>query len=74
MSEKRRKIIVGIIIVLIIICIFCYFYFKGQKTYTISFDTDGGTATSAINVRNGNKIAKPADPTKEGYEFVEWQI
>lgn len=74
MSEKRRKIIVGIIIVLIIICIFCYFYFKGQKTYTISFDTDGGTVTSAINVRNGNKIAKPADPTKEGYEFVEWQI
>ncbi len=74
MSDKSRKIVIAILLVLIIICIFCYFYFKGQKTYTISFDTDGGTATSAINVRNGNKIAKPADPTKEGYEFVEWQL
>ena len=74
MSDKSRKIVIAILLVLIIICVVCFFYFKGQKTYTISFDTSGGTKTAKVSVKTGEKIKKPEDPAKEGYEFVEWQL
>ena len=40
--------------------------------YTVTFDTDGGTAIPAQSVRSGGKATKPADPTKSGYTFGGW--
>lgn len=40
--------------------------------YTITFDTKGGSAVKAINQDFGTEIEKPADPVKEGYDFVAW--
>lgn len=40
--------------------------------YTVSFDTDGGTAIADQSVRSGNTATKPADPTKSGYTFDDW--
>lgn len=40
--------------------------------YTVSFDTDGGTAIPDQSVRSGSKATKPADPTKSGYTFGGW--
>ena len=40
--------------------------------YTVSFNTDGGTAIPSQSVRSGNKATKPADPTKSGYTFGGW--
>lgn len=46
---------------------------SGVATYaTVTFDTDGGTAIPAQQVRVGAKAEKPADPTKEGYTFGGW--
>lgn len=46
---------------------------SGVATYaTVTFDTDGGTAIPAQQVRVGAKAEKPADPTKEGYTFDGW--
>ena len=42
------------------------------KTYTITFDTDGGSAISSIDVLEGTEIILPTDPTKEGYKFLGW--
>lgn len=43
------------------------------EKWTVTFDSDGGSSVEAIsNIENGNKIAKPADPTKEGYTFNAW--
>ncbi|MCR5454998.1 MAG: InlB B-repeat-containing protein, partial [Bacteroidales bacterium] len=41
-------------------------------TYTVTFDTDGGTTINAQIVDKDGKVTKPADPTKDGYNFKGW--
>ncbi len=41
-------------------------------TYTISFETNGGSTISAFKVESGSKITQPTDPTKDGYSFDNW--
>lgn len=40
--------------------------------YSISFDTDGGSAVSTITQNYGSSITAPAAPTKTGYTFAGW--
>ena len=42
------------------------------NSYTLSFNTDGGTTVDSINQPFGSEIITPADPTKEGYTFDGW--
>lgn len=47
-------------------------YAKFIELFTVTFDTDGGSAVPSQTVADGSKATKPADPTKEGYTFVNW--
>ncbi len=41
--------------------------------YTVTFETDGGTAVESLKVPGGETIAPPATvPTRAGYEFAGW--
>ena len=40
--------------------------------YTITFNTDGGSAIDPITQDYGTTINAPADPTKTGYTFTGW--
>ncbi|MCI5791236.1 MAG: InlB B-repeat-containing protein [Clostridiales bacterium] len=40
--------------------------------YTVSFDSNGGSAVASVQVNDGDTVAVPADPTKSGYNFVGW--
>ncbi|MBO5599652.1 MAG: InlB B-repeat-containing protein, partial [Candidatus Methanomethylophilus sp.] len=42
------------------------------NTYTITFDTLGGSEVAAVSQAYGTAITAPADPTKEGFNFVKW--
>jgi uncharacterized repeat protein (TIGR02543 family) len=40
--------------------------------YTITFDTHGGSAVTALMGNMGTPVAKPADPTRADYTFAGW--
>ena len=45
---------------------------KTALTYTITFDTDGGTAIDPITAEAGTAVIAPDDPVKDGFYFVCW--
>ena len=42
------------------------------KTYTVTFNSQGGSAVSSQTVNHGGLVSKPTDPTKAGYTFGGW--
>ena len=43
-----------------------------KQAVTVTFDSHQGTAVDSQLVAVGDKVAKPADPIKEGYTFSGW--
>ena len=43
-----------------------------EKTFTVTFDSNGGSAVASQTVKEGEKAAKPANPTRDGYTFEGW--
>ena len=41
--------------------------------FTVTFDSDGGSAVPEQKLRNAPAV-KPADPTKDGYDFAGWYL
>ena len=41
-------------------------------TYTVTFDSNGGSAVKSQTVEENDKVVKPSDPTREGYRFEGW--
>lgn len=62
---KTKKIL--LIILLLLVLTGCK-----NKTYTVTFDTNGGTPIESIKIKKGETIKNAKEPTKEGYLFVSW--
>ena len=45
-----------------------------KETYTVNFNTDGGSFIEAVLVEEGATVTKPADPVKDGAVFTEWKL
>lgn len=43
-----------------------------SNKFTVKFETNGGSAIAKAEVKKGELLAKPADPTKAGYVFDGW--
>ena len=43
-----------------------------QKTYTVMFETNGGSDIEPAIVVEGEKVLRPADPSKRDYVFDNW--
>lgn len=45
---------------------------SASVTYTVSFDTNGGSELSKQTVARNSAIKEPTAPTKEGFDFAGW--
>ena len=41
-------------------------------TFTVTFDSNGGSSVPSQTVEYGEPYVRPEDPIKEGYEFIRW--
>lgn len=70
--ELNKKTIIIIFLVLVILLIILFLIFERKESYTITFDTNGGTEITNTEVK-GNEIVKlPEAPTRVGYVFTGW--
>lgn len=43
-----------------------------EESYTVFFETDGGTEIASLETTTGSTILEPTAPVKEGHEFSGW--
>ena len=48
--------------------------YRAPKTFTVTFNSNGGTPVGDQSVTEGGKAARPADPTKADNSFLGWQL
>lgn len=70
--KKKVAIFLIVIVLLLLLLFILYLLFGREKSFTITFDTDGGTNISSITIKNGETIKLPNNPTKDGYTFIGW--
>lgn len=64
MRSKKRIIQILLLLLILTGC--------KEKTYTVTFDTQGGNTLENIVVNEGESIENIKSPEKEGYLFVSW--
>lgn len=47
---------------------------QDKELFTVEFDTNGGIAINSLTVEKGSLVKIPDNPTRDGYNFVEWQL
>lgn len=71
----------NIIVLIITLCIVCvgigtgvYFVSNHDKNNLIEiyFNTNGGNDIETFKIKKGDKVIRPANPQKEGFNFVDW--
>ena len=43
-----------------------------EVTYTVTFDSCGGSEVKSVTTAVNKTIAEPTEPTRKGYEFIGW--
>lgn len=43
-------------------------------TYSVTFDSRGGSKVGSQSVRKGSRVARPKNPTRTGYSFRTWTV
>ena len=71
--NNKTKMIVGACAIVGIAAIVLTLVLSGNKTFSVSFNTDGGSHIPMQEVKKGEKATKPTNPTKEGYSFARWE-
>ena len=69
-ADKCAKAIFALLAVLLLLagCIIS----SSNQTYTVTFDSNEGSAVNSQTIISGNCATEPRDPTKAGYTFDGW--
>ena len=61
-------------LVLLFVLSFALLVGCSKPIFTVTFDSNGGSDVATVEVAKKETATKPADPTKEGHDFVGWYI
>ncbi len=45
---------------------------SAPTTYTVKFETNGGSEIDSVKITKNNTVSEPTEPTKDGYTFDGW--
>lgn len=66
---KKRLLVVFTLITALLMLVAC-----GKTEYTVTFDSDGGSAVAAVDVEENGLVTEPDAPTKEHCVFLGWYV
>ena len=72
-KTKHRKAFFalgGLFVVLVLIFLLVQY----TQSYSVTFDTDGGNEIPAVSVNKDDTVARPQNPTKNGFTFAYWEL
>lgn len=64
---------IALCIVLCVALVACDDTPEAPTQYTVTFVYDNGAANDTVKVDENATVTKPADPERDGYEFVGWK-
>ena len=70
--DKKKTILMGIVLVVAVLAIYVYLNFF--RTFTVTFNVRIGAGIASEEVRIGEVVDRPSDPTAEGYTFLWWLV
>lgn len=70
--DKKKTILMGVILILAVVAIFVYLNFF--RTFTVTFNVRIGNGIPVQEVRIGHTATEPAEPTADGYTFLGWYL
>ena len=73
-NKKEVGIILGVSALIVILGVILFLFLTKKKTYTVSFNTNGGSEIKSIKVKQNESIGTLPKAEKEGYNFLYWVI
>jgi len=75
MGKLKKILLIGIPLVIVLTATFFIVRsYQNNKTFTVTFDSNGGSKVESQEVKLNEKVEEPEDPTKEGYIFKGWYL
>lgn len=70
--DKKKTILMGVFLLVAVVIVFVYLNFF--RTFTVTFNVRIGAGIQAQEVKVGEVVEKPEDPTADGYIFKGWYV
>ena len=70
MFKKKNLIFISLLILGVFLITGCWLI--STPTYTVTFDSQGGSAVDSQTVERGGLVTEPTDPTRDVYTFGGW--
>ena len=74
MKKKLMFLMVVTIVAMATLFVSCTEEPPAPELFTVTFDSNGGSAVASQQVERGKCAQQPKDPVKDGYEFVNWNL
>lgn len=65
----KKLLHMTLITLLLLITVACE---TNEDSYTVTFDTNGGSSLDEVTVFDGETVVEPTTPSKDGYSFYGW--